>query len=244
MSDKGSIETCLPRFHVDGSPCTVSADDEKPPTLGVVPSPDSVSVRMEVPLKPEIYFTGILRASKLPSEPTPTLSEPGFWNPPTESQVLSYDCAVLTAVRNADVAQLRSFLNDGRDLTCCNNFGESLTHMACRRGYLDVVRFLVDEANVTVSRCDDFGRTPLHDAFWTVTPNFELVKMLLTLDRRMMVLSDKRGHTPLGYAREEHWESWCQFLDDNKATFWAPIGGGAPEDLVLMKDSSQLEENE
>ena len=94
-------------------------------------------------------------------------------------------------------------------------------HMACRRGFLDVVNVLVAEAGVTICRCDNMGRTPLHDAFWTVTPNFELVHTLIALDRRLMLVCDKRGHTPLGYARNEHWDACCKFLDE----FWASATG-------------------
>jgi hypothetical protein len=34
----------------------------------------------------------------------------------------------------------------GELFQAANEFGESLLHMACRRGFLDVVKFLVDEA--------------------------------------------------------------------------------------------------
>jgi len=39
-----------------------------------------------------------------------------------------------------------------------------------------------------------------------------------------MLISDKRGHAPLGYARPEHWPMWVRFLELHKGKFWAEKG--------------------
>merc|ERR1712183_78962 len=54
---------------------------------------------------------------------------------------------------------------------CANRFGESLLHLACRRGRTDMVRFLVVEMGSpprdVLETMDDCHKTPLHDACWT-----------------------------------------------------------------------------
>jgi len=80
-----------------------------------------------------------------------------------------------------------------------------------------VVKLLVLEFHVRVDVRDDYGRTPLHDACWTTTPNFELMDVLVeAVDPRLLLAEDVRGHTPFDYARREHWNEWLQFLKDRK----------------------------
>ena len=54
----------------------------------------------------------------------------------------------------------------GKTLQCCNRFGESAIHMACRHDLTDVVKFSIEEVGSILRVRDDYGRTPLHDAFW------------------------------------------------------------------------------
>lgn len=89
--------------------------------------------------------------------------------------------------------------------------------MACRRGDVEVVRVLVKEFQVRVDVRDDYGRTPLHDACWTTTPNFEVMDILIdAVDPMLLLAEDVRGHTPFDYARREHWELWLRFLKERK----------------------------
>ncbi|CAN0366601.1 unnamed protein product, partial [Laminaria digitata] len=68
--------------------------------------------------------------------------------------------------------------------------------------------------------CDDYGKTPLHDAFWTAEPRFDLVSMMLGLDWKLLRAADVRGATPLRYAKKGHWRGWCAFLDRVKDQLW------------------------
>eukprot|EP00534_Pseudo-nitzschia_fraudulenta_P001360 CAMPEP_0201121968 /NCGR_PEP_ID=MMETSP0850-20130426/5717_1 /ASSEMBLY_ACC=CAM_ASM_000622 /TAXON_ID=183588 /ORGANISM="Pseudo-nitzschia fraudulenta, Strain WWA7" /LENGTH=371 /DNA_ID=CAMNT_0047388539 /DNA_START=227 /DNA_END=1342 /DNA_ORIENTATION=+ len=104
---------------------------------------------------------------------------------------------------------------------CSNRFGESLMHLACRRGRTDMVRFLVEEfpsgtRNTTpqqmLSVRDDCHKTPLHDACWTPSPNFELVDLVLKHAPEQVVMEDCRGNTPLEYVRREDYPLWLRFL--------------------------------
>jgi Ankyrin repeats (3 copies) len=131
----------------------------------------------------------------------------------TDEQKQSYSIDFITAVRAQDLDTLRKWKAEGRILQAANYYGESLLHMACRRGFLDVVKFFVDEAGHNLWIRDDTGRTPLHDACWTAHPIPELVKFIIDKDPDMLLVSDKRGHTPLDYARKDHWKTWIEFLE-------------------------------
>ena len=138
---------------------------------------------------------------------------------PTEAETDAYDLEVVRAIREGNLHKLRGMLKEGKEFDACNKFGESLIHMACRRGDVKVVRFLIEEAKVKVDRLDDFARTILHDALWTPKPNLELMKLLLTkVPPSMLLASDARGHTPFHYARQEHWAAWTAFLREHAAT--------------------------
>jgi len=135
---------------------------------------------------------------------------------PSEEELGAYDLEVVRAIREGNIDNLRQMLAAGRQFNACNRFGESLIHMACRRGDVHLVSFLLDEAHVNPEICDDFGRTPLHDACWTSSPNLEVVGLLLKkVPPSMFLTRDVRGHTPFQYARREHWPIWVGFLREN-----------------------------
>jgi len=99
---------------------------------------------------------------------------------------------------------------------CANRFGESLLHLACRRGRTEMVRFLVVEMGScpreVLSIMDDCHKTPLHDACWTPTPNFELVHLLLEHAPEQVLRKDIRGNTPFDYVRRNDDRLWLRFL--------------------------------
>jgi Ankyrin repeats (3 copies) len=132
---------------------------------------------------------------------------------PTEKAVAAYDATIVNAVRSANLDALRAAHKES--LNACNQFGESLLHMACRRGNVEVVRYMVEEAKVNVHVRDDYGRTVLHDATWTARPNKDVMEVLLkAVTPEMLLAQDVRGHTPFDYARKEHWAEWVTFLSE------------------------------
>lgn len=142
-------------------------------------------------------------------------SEP-FIRPISDENQANYDTDVVTATREEDLDTLRSLHAGGQSLSCCNRFGESLLHMACRRGFASVFSFLIEEAGVSIRITDDCGRTPLHDALWHRECQYGIVDMLVRSDPSLLFLCDKHGHTPFAYSRREHWEVWKQFLWDRR----------------------------
>jgi ankyrin repeat protein len=149
-----------------------------------------------------------------------SLSE--FFFNPTEDEINSYRSDVLDAVRTRDISALRSFYEQGRPMKCSNQFGESILHLACRRGFLDVVQFLVEEASVPLRVRDDYGRTPLHDALWTTEPNPELVDYIITQCPDLLYIKDRRENTPFSYVRKNDFAVWIKFLENLPITKLAP----------------------
>jgi Ankyrin repeats (3 copies) len=122
----------------------------------------------------------------------------------------------ISAVRGKSVDTLRAMFQQGKMLQCCNKFGESIVHMACRQSSAQVLEFLIREAGVTVRVCCDSGRTPLHDACWTSSPDFDIIALLLTECPDFLRVKDKRGFSPLAYVPHAQWNRWGQFLEQNK----------------------------
>lgn len=136
---------------------------------------------------------------------------------PTEEMIAGYQVDFIKVFRENDVQKCRDLLIAGQSFQCCNRFGESLIHMACRRGWTDLVKFLVLEAGCSLIVQDDYGRTPFHDACWTPEPNFQLVEFLMEQVPELLCVTDVRGHTPFSYVRKSHWTLWRQFLEARTA---------------------------
>eukprot|EP00565_Helicotheca_tamesis_P009317 CAMPEP_0185734930 /NCGR_PEP_ID=MMETSP1171-20130828/23865_1 /TAXON_ID=374046 /ORGANISM="Helicotheca tamensis, Strain CCMP826" /LENGTH=425 /DNA_ID=CAMNT_0028405063 /DNA_START=155 /DNA_END=1432 /DNA_ORIENTATION=+ len=163
---------------------------------------------------PHEFLKRIVESSGYSSKSLPGLSVESYFIEHTSEQIEAYDNRITTAVRAEDVETLKQIYTEGRPLQCSNRFGESIVHMACRRGSAKVLRFLLEVGNVSGLVRDDFGRTPMHDACWTREPDFEIVKMLTDRWPDLFLVSDKRGHTPLQYVRRDHWGKWCHFLTE------------------------------
>lgn len=132
---------------------------------------------------------------------------------PTEKELEAFDTLAVRAIRDSDLNTLRKMLEEGKSFNACNKFGESLMHMACRRGNVEVVKFMIDEAHARVDVRDDYGRTPFTDACWTAKPNFDVMDVLLrAASPQLLLVEDIRGHTPFHYARREHWTEWANYL--------------------------------
>jgi len=144
----------------------------------------------------------------------PALSIHGYFYDHTQEDIAAYNCTVIAAVKSNNIDVLRTLHGNGQSMRACNTFGESILHLACRRGFKDIVKFFIKEANVSLKICDDFGRTPLHDACWTTEPSFDLVDLIIEEEPDLVFISDKRGHTPFNYVRRQHWLSWSQFIRD------------------------------
>jgi ankyrin repeat protein len=152
----------------------------------------------------------------------PLLVEQGFFHHPKQEEIDAYQHDVIDAVRSSDMETLRRFHEQKRPLKCSNAFGESILHLACRKHLVSVVKFLTQTAQVPVCVCDDYGRTPVHDACWVHKPDFELMDLLLGECPDLLYIKDRRGHTPLSFARRDQWKEWNAYLKRKSADFLMP----------------------
>lgn len=176
--------------------------------------PDLITTKQIAPHLSPLEYICLEWKEKYGNEPTikPAKDIPNLISGFTAEEIESYDMNLVKTVRTRDLDTLREMYASGRNLRCGNKFGESIMHFACRRGYVDVVSFLINEANICFRVKDDYGRTPMHDALWTTEPNFELVEILLEIYPDLVFVSDDRGHTPFEYVRKEHQKEWVSFL--------------------------------
>lgn len=140
----------------------------------------------------------------------------GYFPKVTEEQIAAYDMKVTTAARNNDMVELRKLHGEGQSMDCCNRFGESLVHMACRRGFVELGDFLLKELELNVRISDDLGRNPFHDICWNPKIQIDLAVLLLERDPTLLLIGDKRGHTPFDYARPQDWPKWREFLFEHR----------------------------
>ena len=145
----------------------------------------------------------------------------------SERNIQAYTLEKMDATRTDNVSKLQECHEAPRNeiIHCCNRYGESIIHTACRRNAIKCLQYLVstyfdDDTNNHRKRSilqvtDDYGRNPLHDAFWTAEPNYDIVKYVISNCPDLLLLQDVRGFCPLHYVRKEYWTSWKAFLDEN-----------------------------
>jgi ankyrin repeat protein len=83
--------------------------------------------------------------------------------------------------------------------------GESLLQIACNRGHVEVTRFLIHQAKVSLDVQDMLGRNPLHDACQARKPNVDLLILLIEKRWKHLCLPDFMGKTPLEYLPDACW---------------------------------------
>lgn len=168
-----------------------------------------------------------------------------FHRQPSDSQQRDYDNDLVWAVRTSNVAKVKSLAQDGKDMTACNKYSESIMHMACRRSSFEMVK-LLHEHGARFDQVDDFGRTPLHDACWRSEPHFGMIEYILDQQECLLRSADSRGSTPLKYVQQAYWEEWRAFLFANRDKYWAcrkPVLTSG-EDKLLKNDADALTEAE
>jgi hypothetical protein len=170
---------------------------------------------------PQELFLSLLRhqgqlpqAKPVSSTMLASSSSSSFFVRMTQANIDAYTMDKITAVRQDNVVVLSTMhQQQGQILQCCNRYGESIIHAACRRGAIQCLQYLVSaDCGVSLRVMDDYHRNPFHDACWTVEPNFQVVQILLDHCPDLLLLQDKRGCSPLQYVRRENWAQWCHYL--------------------------------
>lgn len=188
----------------------VPAATETKPVVVVQPPPPTPT--------PKKYLQDLFLEHDIGESKLPKRYARGDFVKPDDEECKSYAEAA-PLVRTNELDKLRTMHEEGKNLDACNRVGESLLHLACRRGHVEIAEFLMKEAKVRWDLQDDFGRTVLHDACWRPTPSVELMDVILrVVSPEWLMASDIRGHTPFDYARREHRATWYDFLKEREDT--------------------------
>jgi len=170
-------------------------------------------------LSPCTYLTVSLKNKKIKSRVDSfNLEQALYFEPYEESEI---DIDLLKALRGGDLEKLRSLKNDKEknyDLEARNRFGENLIHMACRISslQLEVLKILVEDANVQLNVRDMFGRTPLHNACMSAIPNFNNVEYIMKKAPKLFVFEDDKNKLPFDLIPHRCFERWTRFLSQKK----------------------------
>lgn len=134
-----------------------------------------------------------------------------------------YSFDFINAIKSNNVKMVKSMLESGvGHVDAKNKYGHSVLHCACRHGFISIIQLLV-KGGATCLMSDECGKTPLHDACWSMSPDFEMFKSILVYKRENLSLlraKDRLNATPLDYVRPENHKKWCDFLWNQRDVFW------------------------
>ena len=184
------------------------------------------------------YFDSLLAERGYQIEVLPTLGT-AYFSVPSDLQKASYGPRMVQIVKAADYQALEETLSAGLSPNPCNQFGESLLHMACRRGDLKLLEVFID-AGAILQVTDDYGRTILHDACWAAHPCFDVITKILKHDNFLFFMKDKRGALPLSYVHKSDWGQWRDWFDANIDKFYPASHAEifCPSELAVLPPNS------
>ena len=140
----------------------------------------------------------------------------------SDAHRLAYDDEIVRTVEKDDIFTLKLWHDQGRTLQAANERDNTLLHVACRRGLLDVVEYLVNNANVSgwVKNVD--GTTPWHEAFRRDDPSTDFLDLILEYDVDLLFVRDERGYCPLDLVTRDRWEEWREYMASKDLADFVP----------------------
>lgn len=121
---------------------------------------------------------------------------------------------------NKDLVGMKKALDENQCSNMSNPFGDTVLHKVCRYSSTEMLEELLSRG-ADVAICDESGRTPLHDAFWTAgSLNPRVLELIMLKAPHMMLATDRFGAVPLKYVAPKLWASACDWLDSVKDTYW------------------------
>lgn len=143
----------------------------------------------------------------------------GLRHTPTEDEVKAYDVRLVNLIRTENFASLEQLAESGTRVLACNRFGESTMHLVARRGSVKMIEYFLTHLDGKWM-IDDFGRSPLHDAFWRPDPDQDIVRAIVNKGWELLLLKDVRGCTPLHYARKKDSTLWVRYFLEHMDEHW------------------------
>ncbi|GKZ01264.1 hypothetical protein MPSEU_001077400 [Mayamaea pseudoterrestris] len=148
---------------------------------------------------------------------------------PTSLQQASYH----VALQQVNASQLHEMLQAGLSPNPVSaQHNDSFLHWVCRQGRHDLLQVLLQHG-CRLQVCNASGRTPLHEACASVTPNFLLVETLLKHDAQQCFLTDANHMLPLALVKRELRREWMDFLVRVANDVWPSSGNKIERSLLL-----------
>jgi hypothetical protein len=149
----------------------------------------------------------------------------------------------------------------------CNVHGESLLHTICRIGNTntktssasltdnnnnnnnnntkslsyEILQIMIEFGHCDITNCvDDYGRTPLHDACWSIHPCWDILSYLIQTDPTLLVLQDSHSATPFSYIPKQNMNMYIEFISHYKDVFFPDLTGTNSKNNHPPKLPSQL----
>ena len=136
---------------------------------------------------PVDMFSCILRSFGYTFSPPKAANLKHYFMGVTNDRIGGYSTDVITAVRKGNTQSVKQmYQNTGFNLLCCNRFGESMLHTACRYARVDFIEWMIQEGNISLRICDDFGRNPMHDGEFPIEPFVPLFLQFHTSHARFL----------------------------------------------------------
>lgn len=119
-----------------------------------------------------------------------------------------------------DLPGMKKALDENRCCNISNPHGDTVLHKVCRYASDKMLEELLSRG-ADVAICDESGRTPLHDGFWTAgSLNPAVLKQIMDRAPHLMLATDRFGAVPLKYVAPKLWASACDWLDSVKDIYW------------------------
>lgn len=147
-------------------------------------------------------------------------SSQGSGSPSPRGTVGRFDLKWRHIMLSKDLPGMKKALDENQCCNISNPHGDTVLHKVCRYSSHEMLEELLSRG-ADVSICDESGRTPLHDGFWTAgSLNPEVLKMIMDRAPHLMLATDRFGAVPLKYVAPKLWASACDWLDSVKDIYW------------------------
>ncbi|MDC7124981.1 MAG: ankyrin repeat domain-containing protein [Spirochaetales bacterium] len=137
------------------------------------------------------------------------------------------------AAASGRIEVLKFLIEQGADYSRTDMYGNSILTEACKKGYKDMVEYIVNALDFDISKTNSSGTTCLHWACAGGDSNFNLVKLLVEEYCFDVNVKNNDGRTPL-------FSIICSGTDDGEVRRYL-LENGAQVDITTLDGETLLE---